>query len=95
MQYDLDFDRTADVIPFPADRQRARLRAEAERIRQKPREKWDAAFKRSCNRVMAETKMAGFSWEEAGHQCRAFAVALECEIRRQIVLEVLHEERKA
>lgn len=95
MQYELDFDRTAVIMVFPANRQTARLRDDAAWIRQKPREKWNAAFKRACNRVSAETRMAGFSWDEAARQRRAFAIALECEIRRQVVLEVLYEGRQA
>jgi len=95
MQYELDFGRTAKIVSFPADRQRARLREEAARIRRLPREKWSASFKRACNRVWNETVIAGFTFEEADRQRRAFAVALECEIRRQIVLEALYEELQA
>ncbi|MCO5058606.1 MAG: DUF6074 family protein [Rhizobiaceae bacterium] len=95
MQFELDFDRTAEVIAFPADRQRARLREEAEWIRRKPRAKWNAAFNRACNRIYAETMMAGFPYDEAVRQRRAFAVALKSEIRRQIVIEALHQERQA
>lgn len=95
MQYEFDFDRTAEVVAFPADRLCGRLRETAAYIRSKPRAKWDWNFKHECNRVWNEVKMAGFSWDEAARQRRAFAVALECELRRQIVLEALHDERQA
>lgn len=49
MQYEFDFDHTAEVLSFPAERQRARLRREAENIRQRPRDKWNTAFKRAAS----------------------------------------------
>jgi hypothetical protein len=93
MQFEFDFEKTGEVVAFPAERLRRRLRETAAYIRAKPRAKWDWNFKHECNRIFDEVKMAGFSWEEAARQRRAFAVALECEIRRQIVLEALHEEQ--
>lgn len=79
----------AEIIAFPADRVRGRLRDTAAFILQKPEAKRDWHFRNRVNRVWHEQKIQGRSDAEAGAQMRAFAVALEIEMRRRKVIAYL------
>lgn len=80
---------TAEIIAFPADRMRGKLRDTAAFILQKPEAKRDWHLLNQVNRVWHEQKIQGRSDREAGAQMRAFAVALEVEMRRQQVIAYL------
>jgi hypothetical protein len=80
----------AEIIAFPAERMCGRLRDTAAFILQRPEAKQEWHFRNQVHRVWHQLKVHRLSDDEAGAQMRAFAAALEVEMRRQQVITYLY-----
>lgn len=84
---------TAELIAFPADRMRGHLRDAAAFILSKPEAKRAWHFKNQVGRVWDDLKRQRLSNDVAGAETRAFAVALECEMRKQLIFAIMIQQR--
>jgi hypothetical protein len=85
---------TAELIAFPASRMRGRLRDTASFILSKPPAKRDWHRRNQAGRVWDEAKRSRLPDHIAGQQMRAFATALENEMRKQVICSILFDHHR-
>lgn len=82
-----------EVVMFPADRWIGEMRAVASRLLMMPGHRdRDHYWKRFIQARERKLRTLGIPAEEVRRQFLAFRIGVQCQARRQVILEILHDQ---